>query len=97
MILLGHRLGNALESFGDRYAHLAVALASVLARLREGYQPDQQDLLKLAKLWTAHNDARNYIVLGDPAVRLNVAQSFGRGNRMNWLCEQSWQRSDRCH
>jgi hypothetical protein len=74
MILLGDRLGNALEVFGDRYAHLAVALASVLARIYQGYQADQKDLVALARLWTAHNDARNYVVLGDPAVRLKVAE-----------------------
>ena len=74
MILTGHRLGSALEFFSDRYCHLAVALASFLTKLRDGYQPTKEELLKLVRLWTAHNDARNYVVLGDPAVRLNVTE-----------------------
>lgn len=63
-------VGAALEYFNERYAELATMLTSLLEdiRHRKVYEP-----VELAGLWTAHNDARNYVIIGDPAVKLVVA------------------------
>ncbi len=66
-LLAGYPVGAAMEYFGQRYAELATDLNDRLEDVDCGVKPD---LLSLAGLWTAHNDARSYIVLGDPAVRL---------------------------
>ncbi len=66
-LLDGQPLGWALEAFGRRCAELSNDLAEIEDRRVHGGEPDG-DLL--VGLWTARNDARNYAVLGDPAVRL---------------------------
>lgn len=66
-LLAGYPVGAAMEYFGQRYAELASDLNDRLEDVEYGAKPD---LLSLAGLWTTHNDARSYIVLGDPAVRL---------------------------
>jgi hypothetical protein len=66
-LLHGKRVGAALEYLGQRYAALSTALDD--ARETAGFG-DKPDPTQIAMLWTARNDARNYIIVGDPAVRL---------------------------
>ncbi|HZF08755.1 MAG TPA: hypothetical protein VFE33_08205 [Thermoanaerobaculia bacterium] len=65
-LLDGYPVGAALEPFGQRYAHLAVELEEERQSVGFGKLDDS----RLLELWTAANDARNYALLGDPAVRL---------------------------
>ena len=70
-LLAGGRVGSAMEYFNQRYAELATDLTGVIEDLDCQMEVDLQDL---AGKWTAHNDARSFIVLGDPAVRLPVGE-----------------------
>jgi hypothetical protein len=64
----GSRLGNALEAMNARYAELSTMVTSRIDQSRRSLKVvDEADLLRL---WTANNDARSYVVLGDPAVRI---------------------------
>jgi hypothetical protein len=68
MLQEGFPVGYAMSWFSDRYAEISTQITEVLQKgpLKES------DRVRLAALWTANNDARNYAVLGDPAVRLAV-------------------------
>jgi hypothetical protein len=68
-LLKGERLGWATDQFDVRWAALSAELSDLQRKVQFGKQvPDWE----IATLWTARNDARNYIVLGDPAVRIRV-------------------------
>jgi hypothetical protein len=69
-VLCGERIGWALDDFNIRHARLATELAGLQQKVKFGYHPDAEEV---AYLWTANNDARAFIVIGDPAVRLNLA------------------------
>lgn len=66
-LLEGHPVGSAMEFFDQRYAELETDLADLRESLELGVEPD---LLTLGQVWTARNDARNFVILGDPAVRV---------------------------
>lgn len=70
LLLSGDPVGWTTESFNLRYADLASNLTEVIENLEYG-EPNPYDL---AGMWTSHNDARGYVVLGDPAVRIPFAQ-----------------------
>jgi len=76
-LLRGKRVGDAMEYFSARFAELSTDLTEELKdrkfrRRKSESQSLAQDKV-LAGLWTANNDARSYVVLGDPAVRLPAA------------------------
>jgi hypothetical protein len=69
-IVDGRRVGYALEYFNARYASVGSDLANLLEiYARKHKRPPRHELA--AKLIAA-NDARNYALLGDPAVRLSA-------------------------
>lgn len=66
-LLNGDPVGLATDpSFNLKYADMTAVLSDVLKNIK--YDP--VDDKELVKLWTANNDARSYVVLGDPAVRI---------------------------
>lgn len=69
-LLRGKPIGMAMESFGTRYGELSAGLVDKLDDLEHGGDVTE---LEVASDWTANNDARNYLILGDPAVRVAVA------------------------
>lgn len=68
-LLKGYRIGSAMEYFNGRYAALSTELTAAFS-FRAGRS--EIDPYWLASMWTANNDARGYVVIGDPAARLSV-------------------------
>lgn len=64
-LVSGHRVGHALESFGQRLGQAATDL--------HGAQARAQGQAAVADTLQTYEDARNYVLLGDPAVRLPPA------------------------
>jgi hypothetical protein len=70
--LEGYPIGLALEEFNERYAEFAMHLRTQLGFIQFGGSPDRTEL---ARLWAYGSDMRNFILLGDPAVRLPVVEA----------------------
>lgn len=71
-LLLGLPVGAAMEYFNLRYAQLATFVTALLHDERYDREVDPAEVVGL---WTANNDARSYVLLGDPAVRLAVDET----------------------
>ena len=70
-ILQGQRLGQAIDSFNMRWAVLSAELQESQNQ-QIAFSTQLVSNATLANRYVARNDARNYIVIGDPAVRLRT-------------------------
>jgi hypothetical protein len=66
-VLGGEPVGHATQDFSQRFATFSTELLDQLDSTRPGARPSDADLVWS---WIERNDAQNYVVLGDPAVRL---------------------------
>jgi hypothetical protein len=73
-IALGNRLGNTTDQFNIRWNVMSSELLRCLEEKEHGADITPGEV---ASRWVARNDARNYILLGDPAVRLRVSDLTG--------------------
>jgi Peptidase family C25 len=65
-ILMGLPIGHATDQFNVRWSAISAELADALRDMKEGKIPG----IDLARKWLMRDDARNYSIIGDPAVRL---------------------------
>lgn len=72
-IMQGRRVGDAMDGVDQRWTRMSTLLQELLNN-RDALPSSVPDTL-VANRWVARDDARNYIVLGDPAVRLRPAQT----------------------
>ncbi|MCB1036399.1 MAG: hypothetical protein KDD47_21415, partial [Acidobacteria bacterium] len=69
-LMSGAPVGHAMESFTERFSLLGAILAEASWKARRNGSEDED--LKRLRLWSAFQDSRHYLVLGDPAARLSV-------------------------
>jgi len=70
-VMRGDRIGQCTDQFNLRWAVLSAELSNTQQQ-RELLAGQISDAV-LANRWVARDDARNYLILGDPAVRLRVS------------------------
>lgn len=74
-MLDGMPLGAAMEYFAQRYGALGARAAGLWEALNEERRVSMEEL---GHVWRAKNDARNFVLFGDPAVRLAQGATFGQ-------------------
>ncbi len=72
-IMEGQRIGYAMEKFDERYGEYSAAITQE-QKNRGNFMPEKEDS-EMVDLWTANQDARNYIIIGDPAAHLTVTEA----------------------
>ena len=70
-LLNGDRIGQATDAFNMRWAALSTRLSELQLDILHGADVS---LKLLGQFWIARDDARNYMILGDPAVQLRVKE-----------------------
>jgi len=65
-VMSGSRIGSATDHWNERWSQLTAALFDLTAK----YKQQLVDRHTMEQAWIARDDARNYVVFGDPAVRL---------------------------
>jgi hypothetical protein len=77
-MMRGVPVGAAMEGFNQLYAEHAADLSAMLRAIeQDGEEPNPPEL---AREWVATADARGYVILGDPAVRLSDLQPADRAS-----------------
>ena len=76
-LLQGGRIGHTFDYFNRKHASSSVGLVNLLDEQRRGKEVDDYELIDT---WIMNHDARDYIILGDPAVRLCVDYDEGQIN-----------------
>jgi hypothetical protein len=69
-VLRGDPVGLATKDFSDRYAAASMRLLNLSSGTNAAAARPRDS--ETAALWVERNDAQNYVLLGDPAVRLRV-------------------------
>ena len=69
-VFRGARVGHAMCAFNERYAVLAAVFTGLDDREAEGHDVSDREW---AYTYRSYLDARNYILLGDPAARITTA------------------------
>jgi hypothetical protein len=82
-LLSGAPVGTALEFLNDRYAEQAALLAAEIEDRPRGLSEDSSLQKRLIEL----KDTRNFVLFGDPAVRLRFGNRAGPGDRRPVLGE----------
>jgi hypothetical protein len=86
-LMKGKPVGLAMEYFNQRYAQLGADMSSEIQKLEKGKDEAaiKRKKAEFGRKWTMHNDARDYVVNGDPAVRLNFGDGEGKGKERETL------------